>query len=47
MAGNPDQQEDPVDEQYQEDLEDEVCELSLLRDQQRVLVLHPCSVVSM
>uniref|UniRef100_H3C406 Golgi integral membrane protein 4a n=1 Tax=Tetraodon nigroviridis TaxID=99883 RepID=H3C406_TETNG len=26
MAGNPDQQEDPVDEQYQEDLEDEAQE---------------------
>lgn len=30
MAGNPDQQEDPADDQYQEDLEDEVCNLRLL-----------------
>lgn len=26
MAGNPDQQEDTLDEQYQEEVEDEVCE---------------------
>lgn len=31
MAGNPDQQEDPVDDQYQEDLEDEVCNPNLLQ----------------
>lgn len=31
MVGNPDQQEDTVDDQYQEDLEDEVCNLSLLQ----------------
>lgn len=26
MAGNPDQQEDALDEQYQEEVEDEVCD---------------------
>lgn len=25
VAGNPDQQEDPLDDQYQEEVEDEVC----------------------
>lgn len=25
MAGNPDQQEDTLDDQYQEEVEDEVC----------------------
>ena len=39
MAGNPDQQEDPVDDQYQEDLEDEVRKPSLLQEQKHVLVL--------
>lgn len=31
MAGNPDQQEDTLDDQYQEDLEDEVCNLNLFQ----------------
>lgn len=28
MAGNPDQQEDTLDDQYQEEVEDEVCNSS-------------------
>lgn len=40
MAGNPDQQEDTVDDQYQEDLEDEVCNPESVRYQKQVPVLQ-------
>lgn len=30
IAGNPDQQEDDIDEQYQEDAEEEVCDNTIL-----------------
>lgn len=46
MAGNPDQQEDTVDDQYQEDLEDEVCNLSLFQIDKRCLSSRTSNLLS-
>lgn len=32
IAGNPDQQEDALDDQYQEEVEDEVCNNAQMHD---------------